>query len=297
MNITARRNVLLLVLIVHVAIDAVLISSVSLHDQRWIVFPWRVVGFVLMALPISQSCLIALWAATSQRPFALRLPAALVGSVFPLIVLTRMIGMPVSHPNTPVFVFVLITQLLTILILVNGGRFARRLFWTQPTGATAADTQSTQFSIWQLLLWTAILASILGVGKTIFAWCGWTANVFAIEFFYFCQIVAVGNALCTLIVWGLFAVRVRWPVRILSFPLVVAACGAVMWLATLVMSMCFAKVWASDVHFLMMLAASQIIYHTITLWPLWLCGYIGQRGHADTGPHETTPASGNTFAQ
>ena len=47
----------------------------------------------------------------------------------------------------------------------------------------------------------------------------------------------------------------------------------------------------------MAIAAPQLIYHTITLWPLWLCGYIGQRGHADTGPRETAPASGNPFAQ
>jgi len=41
----------------------------------------------------------------------------------------------------------------------------------------------------------------------------------------------------------------------------------------------------------------QIILHTMTLWPLWLCGYIGPRDDAAGGPHETMPNPEPQFAQ
>ncbi len=262
-NTVARRTVLILMLAIHVGIDVFLVSCVSLVDQRWTLFPWRAIGYVLMSLPIAQGCLIALWAATSRTRFALRLPAALVGAGFALIVLLKMLLRSVfDDPGAAALSFAMITQLLSILILVNGGRFAWRQFRAWRTGRTEADQRSTQFSIGQLLLWTTFLAVVLGTGRMALGWLGWTTHVFNNELFYVCQILAILNGLYAIMVLGLFSVRVRWPIRVLLFPLAVAACGAVAWIAALAMTKCFDGLSGPDVVVFVTLAVPQVIYHT-----------------------------------
>ena len=54
---------------------------------------------------------------------------------------------------------------------------------------------------------------------------------------------------------------------------------------------------AFDLDESFMLAVPQIVYHTITLWPLWLCGYIGPCDNTASVPHETTPTPAEPFAQ
>jgi hypothetical protein len=296
MKIIARRVTVALILAVHVAMDAFLISSVSLNNSTW-TLPDIVTEFAFPALPIAQGCLIALWMATARMRFSLRLPLALLGTVAPLIVLLRLLGNIVSGPDAPAFTFMLITQLLTILILINGGRLVRRQLRLWRSGWTAVDARPLQFSLRQLLLWTAILAIILGIGKTVFGWLGWTADLFFDKEFYLYVLFAVYNAVYALLTLALFTVRVRRPVRILLFLLFVGSVGALACSMPLAYEWLFGIQSAPDVFESLMLAAAQIIYHTITLWPLWLCGYIGHRGHADTGPHKTTPASDNSFAQ
>ena len=295
MKIIARRNALLLILAIHLGVDVALLSRArmeNLPNTFWGI----VIAFSLLSWPLSQGCLIAIWAATGRMRFSLRLPLALTGTVPALGILFRLVDLGAFDADAPVFTAILLTQFLAVLFLANAGRFVRRQFRRWRSGGAEAGARPIQFSLRQLLLWTAVLAIILGTGKAVFGWLGWTADILVDEAFLSFQMLAVCNALCGLWLLGLFTVRVRWPVRILLFPLVVAACGAWAWLMGMVVDRFFGQ-GPNVVVGLLMLAAAQIVYNTMTLWPLWLYGYIGHRSHADVDPKQTTPALDNPFAQ
>lgn len=294
MKIIARRDVLLLVLVVHLGVDVLLILRASRAPTTW----WvpTLIDYALAVLPLAQGCLIALWAATARVPFSLRLPLALVATVIPFVVSLWQFESTLSGPGA-YFAFTLLAQLLIILILINVGRLVRRQLRFWRSARAEVDNLPTQFSLRQLLLWTAILAFILGTGKALFGWLGWTTELFNHENLCFFGSFALYNALYALLAFAVFTGQVRWPVRILLFALVVFAGGALACSMPLVQERLFGMRSGLDVVFSLILAAPQLVYHTITLWPLWLCGYIGRRGQADTGPHETTPASDNPFAQ
>lgn len=296
MKIFAKRDALLLVLAVHVAIDVFLISTVSIYDLYAMTLG-MVVGYAMIVWPMSQGCLIAIWAANSRMRFSLRLPLALTGTVAALIALLGLWEFDVSGSDAPGFAFMLITQLAAILLLVNGGRLMRRQFRLWRSGWTEADARPTQFSLRQMLIWTAVLAFILGTGKALFGWLGWTADILVQGEFQICQILAVYNALYALLTLAPFTVRVRWPVRILLFSLAVAGSGALACSMPLVFACLSSFPQVVGIPISLMLAAPQVIYHTITLWPLWLFGYIGPRDDTASDPHETMPAPASPSVQ
>ena len=293
MKIIARRDALLLVVVVHVAIDVVLISRGAIDSST---IPGVVQG-ALAAFPMAQGCLIAIWAANGRIRFFLRLPVAMLAMLVPLIALLRVTATNKSDLYAPAFAFLLLTQLLTILILINGGRLVRRLHRLWRSGWTAADARPMQFTLRQMLLWTAILALIMGTGKALFGWLGWTADVFVGEEFYAVQLFAVYNAVYALLTLTLFTAPVRWQTRILLIPWFALGVGALACSMPLVSQYMPGIKWWLDVYEALLLAIPQFIYHTMTLWPLWLCGYIGQRAPANSSPHEPTPASDNPFAR
>jgi hypothetical protein len=292
MTITARRVTLGVVLAVHLGVDAWLISICVLKYTGWMP-SWFLFAFAVLSVPMAQGCLIGLWAATASMRFSLRLPLGLTGTMLPLIVFFWIGG---GGAHGMAFSLMMITQLLLILGLVGGGRLIRRHFGVRRYGRTAADAARIQFSLRQMLIWTAVLALLLGTGKAIFTWLGWTEAPYAFNWVCLFQIPAVYNVLYALSVLGLFTIRVRWQVRILLLPLVVAACGALACSMPRVLRLLFDADGGLDVPVSLMISGSQIVYHVLTLWPLWLCGCIGHRAHADTEPGETAPGSDNSFA-
>ena len=291
MKIIARRDALLLVLVVHLAIDVVLVSRGEIGNPPPII-PDLAMAYAMLVWPMSQGCLIAIWAANSRMRFWLRLPLSLAGTAVAWIVLTRML----EEMDAPEFALMLITQLAAILLIINAGRLVRRQFRLWRWGWTETDARATQFSLRQLLTWTAILAVLLGTGKAFFGWLGWTTDIFFEEGFRTLQLLAVYNVLYALLVFGLFTIRVRWPARIILFFLAVAACGALAWSMALILELLSGPAPLEIVVMATLIAAPQIVYLTMTLWPLWLCGYIGYRSRADGSREETTPASGSPFA-
>ena len=294
MKIIARRNALFMVLAVHVAIDLLLAWNGTIGESPPTI-PNLAIVYAMIVWPMSQACLIAIWAANSRMRFSLRLVLALAGTAAAWIVLFRLLGP--SAFDGPEFAFMLITQLVAILLIINAGRLVRRQFRIWRSGWTEADARRTQFSLRQMLMWTAILAIILGTGKALFARLGWTVDMLIDEAFYTLQLFAAFNVLYALLVFGLFTIRVWWPVRITLFLLVVAGCGALGWLMVLIMELITRPAPLETLSMAMLVAAPQVIYHTITLWPLWMCGCIGRRDDTAADPHETMPAPGNPFAQ
>ncbi len=278
MKLIARRDVLLLVVAIHAAIDVALIAwgtTENLPDTSW----GMAIAYSLIAWPMSQGCLLAIWAATGRMRFSLRLPLALAGTAIALIALFKIFAHGGPYSPSPVFAFILITQLLATLLLIGGGRLVHRLFRHWRSGWTEISPRFTQFSLRQLLIWTAVLALILGTAQGLSEWLGWTTHILRHQDFQAYRMLALYNVLSALLVFGVFIARVRWPVRILLFPLAVAACGALMWLTLLLTGRLYGP-RSSVLLVSPMLAAPQFLYHTMTLWPLWLCGHIGP--HDDT---------------
>ncbi len=292
MKIFARRVVVATVLAAHLGLDAWLISICVLKYTGWMP-SWFLFAFAVLSVPMAQGCLIGLWAATAPMRFSLRLPLGLTGTMLPLIVFFWIGGG--GHLGMA-FSLMMITQLLLILGLVDAGRLIRRHLRVRRYGRTAADAARIQFSLRQMLIWTAVLALLLGTGKAIFTWLGWTNVPYAFDWVCLFQIPAVYNVLYALLALGLFTIRVRWQVRILLLPLVVAACGALACSMPWVLRLLFGADGGLDVPVSLMISGSQTVYHLLTLWPLWLCGYIGHRPQADTEPTQTAPDSDSPLA-
>jgi hypothetical protein len=296
MKIGTRHVIVALVLAVHLGVDAFLISSVSLlADPVWAP-PNFVIIFAIMAVPLAQGCLIALWLATSRMRLALRLPLALAGTATALFVLIRLLDIDASDPNGPGFTFLLISQALTVLILINADRLVRRQSRLWRSGWTEADARRTQFSLRQLLIWTAVLAITLGTGKALFEWLGWTGGMFAGEQFYTFQVLAMYDAMYAMLILATSTARVRWATRIVLFALSVGGAGALACTMPWTFRLLFGAQNGLDVSRALMISVPQIVYHTLTLWPLWLCGYVGQHGDTQSVPEQTTPASDNPSA-
>lgn len=295
MKIFARRDTLLLVLAAHAAIDVFLIFCVSLNTvqiRSW-TLPNKVIVHALLAFPMAQACLIGLWAATGGMRLSLRLPFGLLALAAPLMVVVRFLEIDAPSPNGPYFAFMLITQLLIILVLIGGGRLLLQEFWPWRSERTEADIRATQFSLGQVFVWTALLALIVGIGKTLFDRLGWTGDVFAEAGFYSFPVFAFYNALCVLLVLALFSLRVRWPMRVALFPLFAIGGWALASSTPWTLRLLFGTCGGMNASTSLMISMPQMVYHTMTLWPLWMCGCIGPADGTKRVAEETIRVSDN----
>ena len=140
MKIASRHVVVALVLAVHLGVDTFL----TLGNLTG--YPYAATGFAVIAWPMAQSCLIALWAATGRVRFSLRLLLALTGTTAAWIVLLRVFEFSVPYSDAAGSTFMLISQLLTVLLLVNAGRLVRRQFRLWRSGWTEADAPDERSS-------------------------------------------------------------------------------------------------------------------------------------------------------
>ncbi len=286
MKLASRHVVVALVLAIHLGVDALMIIGL-------LTWYGEIADFAAIAWPMAQGCLLAIWAAIGRTRFSLRLPLALAGTI---VAWFALLGVTWSDAEEAAgYAVLLAVQLLAILLLSGGGRLLRRQFRLWRSEWTETDARTTQFSLRQLLLLTALVAIILGSGKAACGWLGWNSNLPGLgRICVICSVLAICNSMYALLALAFIAVKVPWPMRILLFLLLVASVGG------LACSMHFFFQWPLgyqgrlSVSFCLMLAASQVIYHTMTLWPLRLSGYLG---HTDVDPNQTTPATDNPFAQ
>jgi hypothetical protein len=261
------RQVVLIcaVLAVHVAADFLLLVGNSRIDGGWSLF--------LLALPFSQGSLIAIWAAVSRMRSYLRFPAALLGLCW-IWFLTVTVLDPYSarSPESAGWAATFAIQALCILILTTAGHLAWRQIKRRRPGGRAEDPQPLQFSLRFLMLWTTLLAVILGVGQFAFAQLGWTSEVVEWQYFWFCPVLGACNAVFAVIVLVSLVGRAWLIARILLAVMLVGVLGYSQWHLFVLL---FADTGGLAIIDLLILAGFQAVYLYATLLPLRLCGCFG----------------------
>ena len=113
----------------------------------------------------------------------------------------------------------------------------------------------------------------------------------------FYSILAGCNVVSALVIRAVFAVRAPWPAKLGIYALALALIAGLAYCRYSAFAYLSGLPPVLGIDFFLMLAAPQAIYHTITLWPLWMCGYLGPRDDGSGGPRETSPATASPFAQ
>jgi len=256
--------VICLLLAAHAALDLVLLASGWELHGTWDLF--------LLAWPFSQGSLIALWAAVSRIRSFLRFPAALLGIVWTWFLTVRVLGLvSLRGGESAGWAAMFATQALSILVLTTGCCLIWQLVRRRRPGGRAADTRPVQFSLRFLLLWTTLLALMLGLGQTAFQRLGWTPQVVQWEYFYFCPVLGAGNALFALIVLASLTGRAWLLVRMLLATTLVGMLGYAQWH---VLMLLFGNTGGVAIFDFALLGIYQAAYLYATLLPLRWAGCL-----------------------
>lgn len=122
-------------------------------------------GLALFALVLADAGLVGMWGALSGRRWGWRLSAVLVASVWLWGLVTRDSRISVEY-SLSLFLVIALTA-ASIMAILSGFRHGRRkLRLTRLTNDLPA-IEGFQFSIRQVLLATAIMAAVLGIGRVV----------------------------------------------------------------------------------------------------------------------------------
>lgn len=269
MKTTRQAVVICLLLAAHAALDLVLLASGWELHGTWDLF--------LLAWPLSQGSLIAIWAAVSRIRSFLRFPAALLGIVWTWFLTVRVLGLvSLGGGESAGWAAMFATQALSILVLTTACCLIWQLVRRRRPGATDADPRPVQFSLRFLLLWTTLLALMLGLGQTAFQRLEWTPQVVNWQYFYFCPVLGAGNALLALIVLASLAGRAWLFVRMLLATTLIGTLGFAQWYVLMLLFGNTGGVMTTDFA---LLAVYQAAYLYATPLPLHWAGCLrGEKG-------------------
>lgn len=257
--------VICLVLTAHVVVDLLLLIG-----------DWEARGgadLFLLTWPLSQGSLIAMWAAISRMRSYLRLPAGLLGMCWTWFLTVGVLGGVSLHgAESAGWAAMSATQALSILILTTAGYLIGHQIKRRRSGVTEGDSRPLQFSLGFLLLWTTLLAMMLGLGRTVFAKLGWTTEVTQWEYFWFCPVLGACNAVFALLVLGSLIGHTWLIARILLATVLIGVLGYSQWHLFVFL---FGETGGMKIGEFITLAAFQAVYVYATLLPLRLCGCFG----------------------
>jgi len=285
MKRSSRILVVSLVLVTHFAIDAVLL-----------LFNWAILDdwhMLLLAWPLSQGSLLAVWAAVSRTRAYLRFPAALLGLAWMWFVTVDLLVFGTTSPESATFASMFVAQALSIVLATMVGGLIHRHFERRRAGQTADRSESLQYGLGSLFVWTTIFAVMLGLGRMAFLLLGWTPEVVKHEYFIFAAGIGVCNAMYALLVLASLVGRRRLVLRIL-LSLVLGGMLALgeNWLLEFV----FGDDGGMSVKGCLILGVAQLVYLYATLLPLRLCGCFGvvieNRTPSQSGPPIQTAERG-----
>ena len=264
--------VIALVLVVHALGDLALVTADLTIRDDW--------GLFLLAWPLSQGSLIALWAALSGVRSYVRFPVAAVATAWAWYVTVAILGNAGTHGEESAgWAAMFATQALIVLVAIAAGRPLWR--WRRlRRGSPSEDPLIPQYSLRFLLLWTTLLSIMLGAGRIVFVQLEWTSDVVQWEYFYFFPMLGLHNAVFALLVFASLVGRTWMLRRILMALVLIFAIG---YFEVYVYLFAFGNPGVSLVVFLL-LAGFQAAYLYATLLPLRFVSCFG--GEKMYGPDQ-----------
>lgn len=260
----------------HIVVICLVLGAHVLLDLLLLGGGWEVRGgwdLFLLAWPLSQGSLVAVWAALSPMRSYVRFPAALLALAWTWFLTVEVLtAYEATGEESAGWAAMFATQALAILILATVGRLVCQRIERRRSGGSEGDFRPVQFSLAFLLLWTTILAVVLGLGRTVLAALGWTAEVVKWQYFFFCPVLGACNAAFALIVLASLVGRNWLVARVLLATILVAVLGYAEWHLFMLL---FGDTGGVKEEEFLMLAAFEAAYLYATLLPLRLCGCFG----------------------
>lgn len=184
---------------VHLVLDLALIAcsqAVRGPEQLW-----------LLAIPVSQASLLAIWSAASPLRSYVRVPLAVIGVCWTWLITARLLLDHRSYDEqTAAWAAMLAIQSLLILLTLGAWQVAQQYVGRRRLSCTR--TAPWQYTLGSLLIWTTVLAVFLGAGKIALQRLGWTIRVLDDRFFFMTCLLGVYNAVYAVAVLAaLFAGR------------------------------------------------------------------------------------------
>jgi len=124
-------------------------------------FPVAQLG--LFALVFAEAGLIGFWGGLSAARSAWRLFAVLVATLY----LWAIFAVAIRDPNDHLALFVIALTIVPVFVILSCLRHSRRQLRTVDLASLSTATEGFQFSIRHLMLATAIVALVLGIGRGI----------------------------------------------------------------------------------------------------------------------------------
>ncbi len=262
MRTRAQIVVIALVLVVH-----------ALGDLAVITLGWTGGWYLLflLAWPLSQGSLIALWAGLSRVRSYVRFPVAVVATAWAWYVAMIALDEAVNDEVSAGWAAMFVTQALIVLVAISAGWLLCR--WRRlRQGSQCEDPLIPQYSLRFLLLWTTLLSIMLGAGRIVFAQLEWTSDVVQSDFFYFLSMLGLHNAVFALLVFASLVGRTWLLRRILLAVVLIFAVG---YFEIDVLLFVFGDTGGESLALYLFLAGFQAAYLYATLLPLRFVGCFG----------------------
>ena len=209
-NRNANRIVLVLIAI-HVLLDLVLLRS------AWFSEPYQLVWAI--CLPLSQCSLVTMWAVATHASLWKRflIPPLVAGCTW--YVLSKLLMWGVGEPAAVAWALSLTVQVLAVLILFHLYLMASFCYTKLVHGYKSVDVT---FNLRTLMLWSAIVAGLLGFVQYGRDQWQWDVTVAEWEYINAMPVIGTFNALLAMLCWFALA-GASWKWRCLKIPFVAGA--------------------------------------------------------------------------
>jgi hypothetical protein len=191
--------------------------------------PWRFVGMpqiLAIAWTMSQNSLVAAWAASRVWPSYLRVAAAASGAACTWVLCIRVMpGIAVYGPASAAWATAFVVQSGLVFVAVAAGCWHHRRIEIGGSAGRKRSGRTLQYGVGFLLIWTALIAMMLGLGRTAFSHFGWSGGLIRWQYFTNMPIIGLGSAAVAILVLLSLVTRGWLPGRIAVTAMVVIALG------------------------------------------------------------------------
>ena len=249
-------------LAVHLAADVVLMWVPRRHED--------VVFFIGVAIPMSQTSLLAIWACLSNWKSYIRFPVALFGVAWTYYVEAVFIP-TASRSESAKFAFMMAVQGAIIVIAISLFQFIRWLILRIRHSDSLEIAEKGQFSIGSMLIWTTMVAFLLGLGKMVLPLTGWTSESIAVVDFLLLGMIGVFNAIFALVEMACLFSRIN---KIVSTLIALFLIGMLAWAQAYLLPLLSRINRAPEIYVWLILAGVQFVCLFATLAPLRWSGWF-----------------------